>query len=79
MNPLVGAGRLGAVLMQFPISFQNTPENRAYIGALQRRFDEYPARPGSPPEQLGRVLTELGIGFCNIDQPLLGKAHRPDG
>src|SRR3954452_17351648 len=28
MDPLINAERLGAVLMQFPMSFQNTPEHR---------------------------------------------------
>jgi uncharacterized protein YecE (DUF72 family) len=82
MDPLVEAGRLGAVLMQFPISFQNTPENRAYVVELHRRFGEYPlvleVRHSSWGDQTTlEMLAELGIGFCNIDQPLLGKALRP--
>ena len=66
----------------FPISFQNTPENRPHVLGLQRRFGEYPlvleVRHNS--WSVGAVLemlAELGIGFCNIDQPLLGKALRP--
>ena len=41
MNQLMEAGCLGALLMQFAISFQNNTENRAYILTLQRRFREY--------------------------------------
>jgi uncharacterized protein YecE (DUF72 family) len=36
------AGRLGAVLMQFPWSFRNTDENREYVARLRQRFAEYP-------------------------------------
>jgi uncharacterized protein YecE (DUF72 family) len=36
------AGRLGAVLIQFPSSFKNEPENREYLWGLQKRFQEYP-------------------------------------
>jgi uncharacterized protein YecE (DUF72 family) len=42
MAPLVDADRLGAILMQFPISFQNTPDNRQYVAQLQRKFRKYP-------------------------------------
>jgi uncharacterized protein YecE (DUF72 family) len=82
MAPLVEADRLGAILMQFPISFQNTPDHRRYVAELQRKFREYPlvieVRHRSWAEEAAlEFLTELGIGFCNIDQPLLGKALRP--
>jgi uncharacterized protein YecE (DUF72 family) len=82
MAPLVEADRLGAILMQFPISFQNTPDHRRYVAELQRKFREYPlvieVRHRSwAEESVLEFLTELGIGFCNIDQPLLGKALRP--
>lgn len=82
MAPLLEGKLLGAVLMQFPMSFRNSPENREYIAGLQRRFDEYPlvleVRHSSWNEAgILEMLAELGIGFCNIDQPLLGKALRP--
>jgi uncharacterized protein YecE (DUF72 family) len=80
--PLVEARRFGALLMQFPISFQNTAENRQYVADLERRFGEFPlvleVRHRSwADESVLDLLSELGIGFCNIDQPLLGKALRP--
>jgi uncharacterized protein YecE (DUF72 family) len=82
MDPLMTVGRLGGILMQFPISFKNTPENRAYVVSLYRRFREYPlvleVRHSSWADEAALdLLAELGIGFCNIDQPLLGKALRP--
>jgi uncharacterized protein YecE (DUF72 family) len=82
IDPLLRADRLGALLLQFPISFRNTPEDRQYLLALRRRFADYPlvleVRHASwtDPNTLD-MLAELGIGFCNIDQPLLGKALRP--
>jgi uncharacterized protein YecE (DUF72 family) len=82
LDPIMQAGKFGALLMQFPISFKNTPENREYLASLQRRFGEYPlvleVRHSSwaDPSVL-EMLAELGIGFCNIDQPLLGKALKP--
>jgi uncharacterized protein YecE (DUF72 family) len=82
LDPLIEAGRFGALLMQFPISFQNTEENKEYLLGLQRRFGAYPlvleVRHSSwADEAVLEMLSELGVGFCNVDQPLLGRALRP--
>jgi uncharacterized protein YecE (DUF72 family) len=71
--PIMEAGRLGALLLQFPWSFRNTPENREYVTGLRRRFADYPlvleARHGSWAEaDILDFLTELDMGLCNIDQ-----------
>ena len=42
LAPIVDAGRLGALLLQFPWSFKNEKESRDYLVHLQRRFREYP-------------------------------------
>jgi uncharacterized protein YecE (DUF72 family) len=82
LDVLASAKRLGALLMQFPISFKNTAENREYLQQLAGRFNEYPIvvevrhSTWDDPEIL-RSFARLGIGFCNIDQPLLGKAMAP--
>ncbi len=74
MAPLQEAGRLGAVLMQFPYRVHHTPENRAMIQRLADAFREYPLvletrhRSWDRPE-IFAWLQDLGIGFCNIDQP----------
>ena len=39
---LLEAGRLGALLAQFPYSFHNTAENRAYLVTVRERFPDYP-------------------------------------
>ena len=82
LDPLAEAGKLGALLMQFPISFKNTLENRDYLSHLLQRFEAYPrvieVRHASWNNQgiLG-YFTEKGVSFCNIDQPLLGRAIAP--
>jgi uncharacterized protein YecE (DUF72 family) len=41
-EPLLAAGRLGALLLQFPWSFRNTKENHEYMSGLCVQFAEYP-------------------------------------
>ena len=40
--PLLDAGKFGALLLQFPWSFRNSPENRGYVASLCARFADYP-------------------------------------
>ena len=81
-DALASQGRLGAVLAQFPISFKYTDENRAYLDGLLARFSEYPLvleirhATWNRPEVLS-WLASVGVGLCNIDQPLLGRAIGP--
>ena len=82
IQPLLDAGRLGALLLQFPWSFKNEPENRNYLWQLRERFAEYPlvleVRHTSWIEtQVLDTLAEIGIGFCNIDQPLFHRSVKP--
>ena len=76
-------GKLGALLIQFPISFKNTDENRKYLDDLVKRFKPYPLvlevrHTSWNTEAQLRWLIENNIGMCNIDQPLLGRAVRPE-
>ncbi len=72
---LMEAGKLGAVLLQFPWSFRRTEQNREWLGDVVRTFTLYPlvveVRHESwlAPDFL-RDLEEEGVGFVNIDQPL---------
>jgi uncharacterized protein YecE (DUF72 family) len=71
---LVESDRLGALLLQFPYSFHNTEENRGYVQKLADQFKEYPLvleiRHASWDRGSAyQFLRELGLGFCNIDQP----------
>jgi uncharacterized protein YecE (DUF72 family) len=82
LEPLCQAGRLGTLLLQFPWSFKNTRENREYVGGLVVEFMEYPlaleVRHASwnQPE-IFRMLRDLSVGFCNIDQPVIGRSLGP--
>jgi uncharacterized protein YecE (DUF72 family) len=82
LAPLLEAGRLGALLLQFPWSFRNTHENREYVSQLRARFNEYPLvlevrhATWSEPGTLD-MLEQLGMGLCNIDQPLFKRSITP--
>ena len=82
LAPLQEAGRLAALLLQFPWSFKNTQENREYLGGLVVEFMEYPLvlevrhNSWNEPETF-RLLAGLGVGFCNIDQPVIGRSLAP--
>lgn len=82
LDALATEGRLGALLIQFPVSFKNTSLNREYLDRLLRQFIEYPrvveVRDSSwdNPETL-LSFAQQNVGFCNIDQPQLGKSLGP--
>jgi uncharacterized protein YecE (DUF72 family) len=79
LDALAATGKLGALLIQFPASFKNTSLNREYIETLLRQFIEYPrvieVRHSSwdNPETI-RDFEQKNVSFCNIDQPLIGRA-----
>jgi uncharacterized protein YecE (DUF72 family) len=82
MDELAGAGKLGAVLLQFPWSFKNEDDERLYLTKLLERFREYPValevRHSSwNNPQIYEWLEELGVGICNVDQPLFAKSIKP--
>jgi uncharacterized protein YecE (DUF72 family) len=82
LDAVAAEGRLGALLMQFPISFKNTNENRDYLESLLARFREYPCavevrHDSWNNEGILRYFAQRGVAFVNIDQPLLGRAIRP--
>jgi len=82
LDALANEGRLGALLIQFPVSYKNTSLNREYLDRLLRQFIEYPrvveVRDSSwnNPETLA-AFTQKGVGFCNIDQPVIGRSLAP--
>ena len=82
LDPLLEAGRLGALLLQFPWSFRNQEENREWLEDLARAFADFPlvveVRHASWNEPaFFRELTERGIGFVNIDQPVFRDSIAP--
>jgi uncharacterized protein YecE (DUF72 family) len=76
LAPLLSAGKLGTLLAQFPYSFHNTEENRAYLVRLKTALPEFPlaveVRHRSWQQRAVREFLELaGLDFCNIDQPMV--------
>jgi uncharacterized protein YecE (DUF72 family) len=82
LDALANEGKLGALLIQFPVSFKNTSLNREYLERLLRQFIEYPrvveVRDSSwnNPDTLAEFARH-NVAFCNIDQPVMGKSLAP--
>ena len=76
IEPLAAAGKLGALLAQFPPSFRNGDAERAYLADLLRAFAAYPMavelRHRSWSDQFGDTLTLLNAfqaAWVQIDEP----------
>ncbi len=82
LDAIASEGRLGALLIQFPVSFKNTSLNREYLEQLLRQFIEYPRvvevrhDTWNNPETL-QHFARMNVGFCNIDQPVIGRSLAP--
>lgn len=79
---LRAAGKLGTVLVQFPFSFHKTGETVELLKKVLRRFGDYPlaveVRHGSwNDDETLALLREAKAGFCNIDQPVIGRSMGP--
>lgn len=79
---LLRADRLGAVLLQYPFSFHHTPENFDRLTRTLHSFRDYPlvveVRHSSwMVREFFHFLHERRVGFCNIDQPLIGRSVKP--
>lgn len=82
LAPLMAAGKLSAVLMQFPNSFK--PDDRAleYLERLREAWNdfclvaEFRNRRWQNDEVL-RFLSRLRISWCNVDQPQFKGLLRP--
>ncbi len=82
MDPLADAEKLGALLLQFPWSFKNTPEEASYLEKLIERFKDYPLvievrHTSWNTPAIYETLESRGVGICNVDQPLFTKSIRP--
>lgn len=76
IDPLATAGKLGALLAQFPASFKRTPDSRAYLEWLLTTFREYPMavelRHSSWSDEFADtigLLNGLGAAWAQIDEP----------
>jgi uncharacterized protein YecE (DUF72 family) len=76
LDPIADAGRLGALLAQFPPSFHDTPANREHLTWLLRTFRDYPVavelRHKGWSDRIGEtqaLLGEFGAAWVQIDEP----------
>src|SRR5207244_7014677 len=76
IDPVASAGKLGALLAQFPASFKNAAATRDYLSQLLRVFSDYPVsvelRHRSWSDAVGdtlAMLNEFGAAWVQIDEP----------
>lgn len=76
IEPLAAAGKIGALLAQFPPSFKQTAESRDYLDALLSRFRDYPVavelRHRSWSDDFQTTLSILNAhnaALAQIDEP----------
>jgi uncharacterized protein YecE (DUF72 family) len=76
IDPLARAGKLGALLAQFPASFKDTPEARDYLRWLLQTFRDYPMTLelrhrswSDDPHEVLDLLNEYGAAWTQIDEP----------
>lgn len=76
IEPLASAGKLGALLAQFPLSFKDTPQSRDYLAQLLRAFPDYPVavelRHSSWSDAISDTLSLLNgfnAAWVQIDEP----------
>jgi uncharacterized protein YecE (DUF72 family) len=82
LDPMMEADRLGAILIQFPWSFKNTPESRRKLEQLFKAFKGYPqsleVRHSTFQEpEFYDFLEEHDVAWVNVDQPLFNDSVKP--
>jgi uncharacterized protein YecE (DUF72 family) len=85
LAPLADAGKLGALLAQFPASFKNEPESRGYLEWLLKSFREYPIAVelrhrswSEEPEETAALLSSFQAALAQIDEPKFKSSIRQD-
>ncbi len=85
IEPLASAGKLGALLAQFPASFKNEPGSAAYLGWLLERFRDYPTAVelrhsswSDRPADTLQLLAAFGAAWAQIDEPKFRFSIRQD-
>jgi len=82
LDPLMNAERLGAILLQFPWSFRNTPESRVKLVDLFNAFADYPKalevrHATFQNDDFYAFLEENDVSWVNVDQPLFSDSVKP--
>ena len=85
LDPLASAGKLGALLAQFPASFKNEPASRGYLEWLLEAFADYPLAVefrhrsfSEDPVEAMQILAEHGAALVQIDEPKFKDSIRQD-
>jgi uncharacterized protein YecE (DUF72 family) len=85
LDPLASAGKLGALLAQFPASFKDEAESRGYLEWLLKAFRGHPIavelRHRSWSDDMKRTLALLagyGAALTLIDEPKFRSSIRQD-
>lgn len=76
VDPIAAAGKLGALLAQFPASFRNDANNRGYLAWLLDAFKEYQVAVelrhrsfSEDPVETMDILKACGAALVQIDEP----------
>jgi uncharacterized protein YecE (DUF72 family) len=76
IDPLLNAGKLGALLAQFPASFKNDPESSGYLEWLLKAFEDYPVAVelrhrswSEHPKETAQILAAHDAALAQIDEP----------
>jgi uncharacterized protein YecE (DUF72 family) len=82
LEPLAAEERLGAVLAQYPWSFRNTESALRRIADTAEALAPHPVvvevrHGGFDDPHFFAMLERLGVGFANIDQPVIGDSLAP--
>lgn len=76
LSPLIESGKLACVLAQFPHSFHPNPATRRYLQDMRQGMGDLPVVVEFRDrdwisEETFRLLEDLGLGFCSVDEPQL--------
>ena len=85
LDPIAEAGKLGALLAQFPASFKNEPESRGYLEWLLKAFREYSLAIelrhrtwSDAQDETIALLAEHQAALAQIDEPKFQTSIRQD-
>lgn len=85
LDPLAAAGKLGPVLAQFPVSFQDEPAAREYVEWLLETFRDYSLAVelrhkswGEAATDVDAILARHGAGLVLFDEPRFASSIRLD-
>ena len=82
VGPIVEAGKFGCALLQFPNGFKPNERTEGYLRAAVDALGSLPLvaefrnREWQTPTYFD-LLTELGVGWCNVDMPSYETLMRP--